>query len=105
MGCEIPCDRCIKTESKVEDASVYVVVVMRGDCPIEIQVSLAFPKFASITDERRLRAEFAKISGLANEWLSGGLPVSGLIRFFTAPPCKYSGIVGEALIAAMEVDA
>ena len=35
-------DHCIRHEGKYRGVGVYVVVVMEGDCPVEVAVSLAF---------------------------------------------------------------
>ena len=103
MGCYPSHDRCIKTEKTVNGVSIYVVVVMSGECPVEVQVSVSpVRKTMTIVEEREIRGSIASLETLANDWLGGGLPVSGLIRFFNAPPCRYSGVIGEALIAAME---
>ena len=103
MGKEPKHDRCIKTEKTVNGVSIYVIVMMSGECPTEVQVSVApIRKTLTINEEREVRGNIASLETLANDWLGGGLPVSGLIRFFNAPPCRYSGVIGEALIAAME---
>lgn len=103
MGKEPNHDRCIKTERTVSGVSIYVVVMMSGSCPTEVQVSIApICKTLTIIDERNIRGSIASLQILANDWLGGGLPVSGLIRFFKAPPCQYSGVIGDALIAAMD---
>ena len=96
-------DRCIKTESTVDGLSVYVVVVMHGGCPVEVQVSVAGATTAA--DQRAVDSttkNVATLEMLVNYSLSSGLPVEPLIVLLLKPPSKYSKIIGLALIASME---
>ena len=95
-------DRCIRAEGKYRDVGVYVVVVVADECPVEVQVSLAFGLFESITNKRQAETYAATLVDLSNEWLSAGASVSGLIKFLKRPPCDMSGIIGNALCAALE---
>lgn len=102
MGDAQTVDRCIRHEGKYRNVGVYVVVVIDGDCPVEVQVSLAFDKFESIREKASARLGFKKLAELVNVALQHGLPVYELIKFLKSPPCEMSGIIGDALIAALD---
>ena len=95
-------DHCIRHEGKYRTVGVYVVVVMEGDCPVEVQITLAFDPSSTGIKRVELYGKFQDLSDIANAWLSCGGPLAGLIRFLNCPPCEMSGIIGDALIAAME---
>ena len=96
-------DRCIRHEGKYRNVGVYVVVVMEGDCPVEVQVSLVFlDKFESLSEINRIQDGFEKLASLSNATLQLGIEVSKLIKMLKQPPCEMSGIIGDALCAAME---
>lgn len=95
-------DHCIRIEGRYRTIGVYVVVVMDGECPVEVQVSLAFDQFESIREKASARLGFKKLAELVNVALQHGLPVSELIKFLKSPPCEMSGIIGDALCAALE---
>lgn len=103
MGEKQICEHCIKTEGKYRNTGVYVVVIMNGDCPVEVQVSLVFlDKFESLSEINRIQDGFEKLAALANATLQLGIEVSKLIKMLKQPPFEMSGIIGDALIAAME---
>ena len=93
-------DRCIRHEGKYRTVGVYVVVVMDGACPVEVQVSLASHKWDF--DQSIISGKFKDLEEIANAWLSCGGPLAGLLRFLYRPPCEMSGIIGDALVAALE---
>ena len=95
-------DHCIRHEGKYRTVGVYVVVVMDGDCPVEVQVSLAFPLNLMGVEKFSVQGKFIDLEQLANAWLACGGPIAGLIRFLYRPPCEVSGIIGNALCAALE---
>ena len=95
-------DRCIRHEGKYRNVSVYVLVVMEGDCPVEVQVSLAFQPSGSGWEREIARGKFKDLEDISNAWLSCGGPLAGLLRFLYRPPCEMSGIIGDALCAALE---
>ena len=101
MGSETV-DHCIRHEGKYRNVGVYVVVVMDGECPVEVFVTLAFDPSATEVKRVELYGKFQDLSDIANAWLSCGGPLAGLLRFLYRPPCEMSGIIGDALIAAME---
>ena len=103
MGNEQTVDHCIKTEGKYRNTGVYVVVVMERKTPKEVQVSLVFlDKFESLSEISRIQDGFEKMAALANATLQLGIEVSKLIKMLKQPPCEMSGIIGDALIAALE---
>ena len=96
-------DHCIRHEGKYRNVGVYVVVVVDGECPVEVQVSLVFlDKFESLLEISRIQDGFEKLAALANATLQLGIEVSKLIKILKQPPCEMSGIIGDALIAALE---
>ena len=104
MSGDTETDRCIKTESTVDGLSVYVVVVMRGGCPVEVQISVA--EATRAVDPRAVDSttkNIATLEMLVNYSLASGCPVEPLIALLLSPPSKYSKIIGLALIASMEV--
>lgn len=103
MGDAQTVDRCIKTEGKYRNTGVYVVVVMDGGCPVEVQVSLVFlDKFGALDEIKKIQDGFEKLAALSSATLQLGIEVSKLIKMLKKPPCEMSGIIGDALIAAME---
>jgi hypothetical protein len=97
-----PSERCIKTEGVYGKVSVYVVVVMDGECPVEVQVSVVERDQTTLAEMAMAKAEFGNFERLCNDVLGSGMPVSDLVRFLNHPPCAQSGIIGAALVAAME---
>ena len=95
-------DHCIRHEGRYRNVGVYVLVVMDGACPVEVQVSLAFPPNLMGVEKFSVHGKFIDLEQLANAWLSCGGPIAGLIRFLKRPPCEVSGIIGDALCAALE---
>lgn len=95
-------DRCIKTEATVDGLSVYVVVVMGGDCPVEIQASVVEREPLGLNHLTSARAIYCGFEDMVNEVLETGAPVSPLIKLLLSPPCKHSEIIGHALITALE---
>lgn len=95
-------DHCIRHEGRYRTVGVYVVVVMDGGCPVDVQVSLAFDPGATGVKRVDLYGKFQDLSDIANAWLSCGGPLAGLLRFLYRQPCEMSGIIGDALCAALE---
>ena len=95
-------DRCIKTEANVDGLSVYVIVVMGGDCPVEVQVSVVEREPVGLNHLTSALAIFCGFEDMVNEVLETGAPVSPLIKLLLSPPCKHSEIIGHALITALE---
>ena len=95
-------DHCIRHEGRYRGVGVYVVVVMGGVCPVEVQVSLAFPPNLMGVEKFSVHGKFIDLEQLANAWLSCGGPLAGLLSFLYRPPCEMSGMIGDALIAALE---
>lgn len=102
MGASQTVDHCIRHEGKYRNVGVYVVVVMDGECPVEVQVSLAFPPNLMGVEQFSVQGKFINLEQIANTWISCGGPISGLIKFLKRPPCEMSGIIGDALCAALE---
>ena len=95
-------DRCIRHEGKYRTVGVYVVVVMDGECPVEVQVTLAHPPSQNGMERFDTRSQFASLEKMTNAWLACGAHVDWLVRMLKNPPCEMSGIIGDALIAALE---
>ena len=95
-------DNCIRHEGRYRNVGVYVVVVIDGDCPVEVQVTLAHPPHQTGMDRFNVHGKFKDLEEITNAWLSCGGPLAGLLRFLYRPPCEMSGIIGDALCAAME---
>ncbi len=95
-------DHCVRHEGKYRNVGVYVVVVIDGECPVEVQVSLAFLSSHTEWERKITKGKFQDLEAIANAWLSCGGPLAGLRRFLYRPPCEMSGIIGDALCAAME---
>ena len=95
-------DSCIRHEGKYRNVGVYVVVVMDGDCPVEVQVLLAFLPIHAGMERVSIQGKFRDLEEIANAWLSCGGPLAGLLRFLYRPPCEMSGIIGDALCASLE---
>ena len=97
-------DHCIRHEGKYRNVGVYVVVVMDEGCPVEVQVTLAHPPSQNGMERFDIRSRFADLEKMTNAWLACGAHVDGLVRMLKNPPCEMSGIIGDALIAAMEAE-
>lgn len=95
-------NHCIRHEGKYRNVGVYVVVVLDGDCPVEVQVLPAFLPIHAGMERVSILGKFRDLEEISNAWLSCGGPLAGLIRFLHRPPCEMSGIIGDALIAALE---
>ena len=95
-------DHCIRHEGKYRNVGVYVVVVIDGVCPVEVGLSLAFDPHKWDINQSIIAGKFKDLEEIANAWLSCGGPLAGLLRFLYRPPCEMSGIIGDALIAALE---
>lgn len=95
-------DRCIKTEATVDGLSVYIVVVMSGECPVEIQASVVEREPLGLNHLTSARAIYCGFEDMVNEVLKTGGPVSPLIKLMLDPPYKHSKIIGHALITALE---
>ena len=95
-------DHCIRHEGKYRNVGVYVVVVMDGECPVEVGVSLALDAHKWDINQSIDAGKFKDLEDISNAWLSCGGPLAGLLRFLYRPPCEVSGIIGDALIAALE---
>ena len=102
MGDAQTVDHCIRHEGKYRNVGVYVVVVMDGDCPVEVGVSPFFPLSYTGIEKMSIQGKFRDLEEIANAWLSCGGPLAGLLRFLYRPPFEMSGILGDALIAALE---
>lgn len=93
---------CIKYFDTYKTMGVYVLIIMEGNCPASVDVSIPFHPSFTYVEVVKARKDFIKYTRLTNEWLRNGLPACGIVRFLLAPPNSISGIVGKALISAMD---
>lgn len=96
-------DHCIRHEGKYRNVGGYVVVVMDGAaCPVEVGITLAHPPSQTGMERFNVHGKFKDLEEISNAWLLCGGPLAGLLRFLNRPPCEMSGVIGDALIAALE---
>ena len=95
-------NHCIRHEGRYRNVGVYVVVVMDGECPVEVSVILSHPSSQTGMERFDIYSRFADLEKMTNAWLACGAHVDGLVRMLKNPPCEMSGIIGDALIASLE---